>query len=316
MARRRRSKPKHSGGIDTITPGLIAGWAHCNDAVLTEVRLLAGSHLLGRTLINQHRQDVCQKLGLEGTFGFQLELSGDLPAVIFEDPPRLLGLSVDGSTTVELLYQPQPSSTAEHLKTVLAPQVRGAVGHFDGLSPDGDALQGWCFRRGQSSEQPIEVWLLTAGQPAIELRCDRYRLGMGAQGFPERCGFEIELHELPPAWAGQEVQVCFDAEGSIQLPGAGAVRLPCVANAEITTAEPLMHPASGSPYASQVAMAPPDLRANWQALEQYRQFLDSLDAQVSRAEAFQQQRREQQSLEASRPRRKRDRLLRLFGFRS
>ena len=316
MARRRRSKSKHSGGIDTITPGLIGGWAYCNDAVLTEVRLLAGSHLLGQTPINQYRQDVCQQLGTQGAFGFQLELSGDLPAVTFEDPPRVLALSVDGSINVELLYQPQPFSTVERLQHVLAPQVRGAVGHFDGLSPDGDALLGWCFRRGQGAEQPIEVWLLTAGQPAIELRCDRYRPGMGAQGFPEHCGFEIALYELPPAWAGQEVLVCFDAEGAIQLPGAGAVRLPGARRGEIATATPLMHPASGSPYAVPAATAPVDLRANWQALEQYRQFLDSLEAQVSRAEAFQQQRRDQHALEASHPRGKRDRLLRFFGFKS
>jgi hypothetical protein len=145
--------------------------------------------------------------------------------------------------------------------------------------------------------------------------CDRYRPGMGAQGFPEHCGFEIELHELPPAWAGQEVLVCFDAEGTIQLPGAGAIRLPGAGHGDMATRAPLMHPASGSPYAAHVAMAPPDLRANWQALEQYRQFLDSLEAQVSRAEAVHQQRGVQQALEASRPRRKRDRLLRLFGFK-
>lgn len=315
MARHRRSKPRHSGGIDTITPGLIAGWAHCNDAVLTEVRLFAGSHQLGQTLIKQYRQDVCQMLGIEGSFGFQIELSDDLPAVILEDPPRLLALSADGSTNVELLYQPQPSTTVERLQRVLAPQLRGLMGHFDGLSSDGDALHGWCCRRGQRSEQSIEVWLLTTGQPAIELRCDRYRAGMGAQGFPEHCGFEIKLHQLPPAWAGQEVLVCFDAEGSIQLPGAGPVRLPGPGRGEIATALPLMHPASGSPYASLMAMAPPDLRANWQALEQYRQFLDSLEVQVSRADAFQQQTRMQLALEASRPKRKRDRLLRFFGFK-
>ncbi len=315
MFRRRRSKPKHAGGIDTITPGLIAGWVHCLEAPLSEVRLLVGPNLLAQALIDQPRQDACQRLGIQGAFGFQLELSGDLPAVAFEQAPRVLALSVDGSTSVELAYQPQPASTVERLQQVLAPQVRGAVGHFDGLSPDGDTLLGWAYRRGQRSGQPIEVWLLAAGQPAVALRCDRHRPGMGADGYPEHCGFQIELHQLPPAWAGLEVQVCFDASGQILLPGAGVVRLPGAGSGQMTADAPLMHPTSGSPYTSSMANAPVELQHSWQALEQFRQFLDGLEAQVCRAEDVQQQVRVRQALEASRPPRKRDRLLRMLGLR-
>jgi hypothetical protein len=315
LFRRRRSKPKHAGGIDTITPGLIAGWVHCADALLSEVRLLVGPNLLAQALINQPRQDVCQTLGIQGAFGFQLELSGDLPAVAFEEAPRVLALSVDGGTSVELTYQPQPASTVERLHQVLAPQVRGAVGHFDGLTPEGDALHGWAYRRGQGSGQPIEVWLHAPGQPPVKLRCDRYRPGMADQGYPEQCGFEIELDQLPPVWAGQEVQVCFDAGGQILLPGAGEVRLPGAGLDVIAAQAQLMHPASGSPYAAQVANAPGELQQNWQALEQFRQFLDALEAQVCRAEELQQL-RGRQALEASGPLRKRDRLLRLLGLRS
>jgi hypothetical protein len=76
-----------------------------------------------------------------------------------------------------------------------------------------------------------------------------------------------------------------------------------------------MHPASGSPYAAQVANAPGELQQNWQALEQFRQFLDGLEIQVCRAEDVQQQVRVRQALEASRPPRKRDRLLRMLGLR-
>ncbi|MCP9835103.1 hypothetical protein [Cyanobium sp. Aljojuca 7A6] len=274
-----------------------------------------GPNLLAQALINQPRQDACQRLGIQGAFGFQLEICGDLPAVAFAEAPRVLALSVDGGTSVELAYQPQPASTVERLQQVLAPEVRGAVGHFDGLSPEGDALHGWAYRRGQRSGQPIEVWLHAAGQPPVKLRCDRYRPGMADQGYPEQCGFEIELHQLPPAWAGQEVQVCFDAGGKILLPGAGVVRLPGAGLGVIPSPAPLMHPASGSPYAAQVANAPGELQQSWQALEQFRQFLDGLEAQVCRAEEFQQL-RGRQALETSGPLRKRDRLLRLLGLRS
>lgn len=315
MFRRRASKTRHAGGIDSITPGLIGGWVHCADAVLTEVRLLAGPHLLSMAPINQLREDVCQRLGIQGAFGFQLEISGDLPAVSFEQAPRVLALSVDGSTSVELTYLPQPASTAELLQKVLELEVRGAVGHVDGLSPEGDALLGWAYRRGQAIGQAIEVWLHSSDQPPLVVRCDQYRPGMATQGHPEHCGFLINLHELPPAWAGQEVQVCFDAAGQIPLPGAGTLRLPGARSALIPADAPLMHPTSGSPYTASMANAPLELQQSWQTLEQFRQFLDGLESQVCRAEEMQQQVRARQALEVSRPPRKRDRLLRLLGVR-
>jgi hypothetical protein len=306
--------PKHYGGIDTITPGHIGGWVYSDDALLTEVRLLVGPNLLAQASINQHRRDVCQKLGVEGVFGFNLELSGDLPAVAFEDAPRVLALSVDGGASVDLFYQPEPTKTVEQLRQALAPQVRGSIGHFDGLSPDGDALLGWGYRRGQGSGQPIVVWLQTEGQPPVELLCDRYRPGMSAQGHPEQCGFEIELHQLPPSWAGQEVQVFFDFGGVMSLPGAGSVRIPGSGQGMIMTPAQLMHPSSASPYASQIANAPSDLQQSWQALEQFRQFLDGMEHQVCRAEALQQQVRTGKVLEATRRLRKRDRFLRFLGL--
>jgi hypothetical protein len=221
---------------------------------------------------------------------------------------------VDGTISVELAYLPQRSSTAERLLQVLDPQVRGAVGHFDGLSPDGDSLLGWAYRRGQASGRPIDVWLHTAGQPGLALRCDRDRPGMAAQGFPERCGFEIELSLLPSAWAGQEVRVSFDSAGQIPLPGAGSVHLPAAGLGLNPGPATLMHPASGSPYVRQAVKAPAELQQSWQALEQFRQFLDGVEVQVSRAEELQQQQRSRVALEQSRPPRKRDRLLRLLGL--
>lgn len=315
MFRRRGSKPRHAGGIDTLAPGLIGGWVHCSAAPLTEVRLLVGPNLLAQAPINQPREDVCQRLGIQGTFGFQLEISGDLPAVAFEQAPRVLALSVDGGTSVELTYQPQPASTAERLQHVLDPAVRGVVGHFDGLSPEGDALLGWAYRRGQAIGQSIEVWLHSAGQPPLPLRCDRYRPGMASQGYPEHCGFQMELHQLTPAWAGQEVKVCFDAAGRIPLPGEGSLRLPSAGSGLMPADSPLMHPTSGSPYTASMANAPVELQHSWQALEQFRQFLDGLEAQLCRAEEVQQQVRARQALEASRPTRKRDRLLKMLGLR-
>jgi hypothetical protein len=74
----------------------------------------------------------------------------------------------------------------------------------------------------------------------------------------------------------------------------------------------LMHPGSGSAYAPRLSDAPIELQQSWQAVEQFRQFLDSLETQVSRAEAIQRN-HPNLALNAQRPQRKRDRLLWLLG---
>ena len=72
-----------------------------------------------------------------------------------------------------------------------------------------------------------------------------------------------------------------------------------------------MHQASGSPYGSQINAAPIELQQSWQSVDQFRQFLDSLETQIKRAEALQHNNRNL-LFNAQRPQRKRNLLLRLL----
>jgi len=84
--------------------------------------------------------------------------------------------------------------------------------------------------------------------------------------------------------------------------------VPALARGTVT----LMQPSSGSPYGPRLSEAPMELQQSWQAVEQFRQFLDGLETQISRAEALQRG-NENQALHGQGRPRKRDKLLRLLG---
>lgn len=303
----RPNKVMHRGGIDSITPGLISGWVYGPTVPFTDVRLLQGSHLVAQAAINQPRPDVAEMLGLPGNFGFQLIVSGEMSAAVPNQVAKILATSADGSVRVELQHLLARAQTDQRLQQILDPEVRGAVGHFDGLSQDGKALQGWGYRQGQNGHEPLQVWFQMEGQPALAVQCDQYRPGMDSQGHPDGCGFSWRLDGLPTSWAGKEVRVSFDAAGQIPLPGTASCSIPALVNKPTI----LMHTASGSPYAPHISDAPLELQQSWQAVEQFRQFLDSLETQIKRAEAMQHN-NSNLALNTQRPQRKRNLLLRLL----
>ena len=117
----------------------------------------------------------------------------------------------------------------------------------------------------------------------------------------------MKLESVPASWGGQAVRVSFDAAGQIPLPGAESCSVPALARGS----SPFMHPSSGSPYAPRLSEAPTELQQSWQAVEEFRQFLDGLETQITRAEALQRE-HAKQALYDQRRTRKRDRLLRLL----
>lgn len=302
-----RHKPTHRGGIDSITPGLISGWVMDAKVPLTDVRLLVGTQLIAQAAINLHRPDVSEMLGVEGNFGFQLQLNDALPATVGNQVPKVLATSADCQVMVELQHLPARAQTTERLQQVLGAEVYGTVGHFDGLSPDGTALQGWAYRQGEMGPAVVQVWFHVEGHAALAVRCDQYRPGMAAQGHSVRCGFSMKLESVPASWGGQAVRVSFDAAGKIPLPGTASCSVPALARGS----SPLMHPSSGSPYAPRLSEAPTELQHSWQAVEEFRQFLDGLETQITRAEALQSE-HAKPALNGQRRTRKRDRLLRLL----
>lgn len=280
------------GGIELITPSLIAGWAYHPQHALSDVRLLAGPHLLAQGRLNHPRPDVEDHLKRQGLFGFQLEIPADLPLLRIEAAPLVLALSADGSRRFPLAYIGSRSSTQRRLQAALEPELRGLRGHFDGLTPDGTAIHGWCYKEGGRS--PARVWLQAENLAPKELIGQHYRPGMASQGHSEICGFRLALTDWPEA-AGAIVWATYDPEGLLRLPQASPVQLP----PREPLASPLLlrerEPEAVTPSVHEEPMAQPlGNGEQWQAVDAFRSYLDRLERDLDQHEQLQ--------LRASRPR--------------
>ena len=279
---RREAGLSWRGGIEHLLPGLISGWVVAKDEPLHEVRLLVGPHLIARAEINQARPDVCESLGWQGTPGFSLLLPAELPPLDWQPTPRLIALSADGSQQVELALMGKPERTSSLLKALLQSELLGLEGHVDGVLQG--ALRGWAGRRGQG--QPAQIWLQAAGQEPWPLSCDQWRDGLQAMGLPERSGFHLNPQVLPPSWGGLEVWCSFDQEGLFRLPQeemrmvlpaapslGGEVVSAIQANADLQVV-------NNQPMQEWLSAVPEDLRQHWQALENFRLYLDQMEREL------------------------------------
>jgi hypothetical protein len=278
------------GGIELITPSLIAGWVYHPDFALSDVRLLAGPHLLAQARLDQPRPDVADHLQVQGDFGFHLEIPADLPLLHFETTPLLLALSADGSQRFPLALIGARSSTHHHLSVALQPELRGLRGHFDGLSPDGSRVLGWCYKAG--SWEPARVWLQAKNLPPRELICDEQRPGMASQGHSETCGFSLAVSDWPEA-AGSALWATYDPEGILRLPQATSVELPPL---DLPPREDQASSALvGDPVQEMVSPSSPRelswssgvTSEHWQALDAFRRYLDGLEQELDRHDAIQ-----------------------------
>ena len=241
-----------------------------------------GPHLIARAEIYLARPDVCQTLGVQGTPGFSLVLPAELPPLDWQQAPRLLALSADGSQQLELKLISNPRLTAGLLKALLQSELLGMTGHVDGLLQG--ALRGWAGRRGQG--QPAQIWLQAAGQEPWALSCDQWRDGLQAMGLPERSGFHLNPQTLPPSWGGLEVWCSFDQQGQFRLPQEEKrVVLPAAPSlgGEVVSAiqaNASFEVVNNQPMQEWLSAVPEDLRQHWQALEQFRLYLDKIEQEL------------------------------------
>jgi hypothetical protein len=279
---RREAVIAWSGGIEHLLPGMISGWVVAKDVPLHDVRLLVGPHLIARAEINQSRPDVCQSLGWQGTPGFSLLLPAELPPVDWRPAPRLLALSADGSQQVELTLRSQPEQTAVLLKTLLQSELLGLEGHVDGLVLG--TLRGWAGRRGQL--RPAKIWLQAAGQEPRPLTCDQARDGLQAKGLPQNSGFNLDPKALPTDWGGLEVWCSFDEQGQFRLPQEEIrMVLPAAPSLGSEVLQVIQNDANlqvvnNQPMQEWLSAVPEDLRQHWQALEQFRLYLDKIEQEL------------------------------------
>lgn len=263
------------GGLETITPTLLAGWVHHPSIPFAEVRLVCGPHLIGQARIEGHRPDVEAHLGLPGPFGFAMEIAEDLPLVELRDPPQFLAITADGSARVPLCkLGSTPAATTEWLQLALRPEFRGLRGHFDGLAPGEQAVHGWCHR---ADGGLASIWLHAAGLEPRQLDCSEYRPGMGSQGHPDQCGFFLPLEAWPEA-AGKEIWASHDREGKLRLPQNHSVVMPLVVS-DLMPSPAREQSLRLEPELVLPTSVPDDLRHHWETLEQFRRLLDRLEAE-------------------------------------
>jgi hypothetical protein len=201
--------------------------------------------------------------------------------VDWQPAPRLLALSADGSQQLELGLISQPNQTASLLKALLQSDLLGLEGHVDGLLQG--AIRGWASRRGQG--RPAHVWLQAAGQVPWRLNCNQRRDGLQAMGLPERSGFHLDPKALPPGWGGLEVWCSFDQEGQFRLPQEERVVLPARPVVESGVVHAIEANASltvrnNPPTQEWLTRMPEDLGHHWQALEQFRLYLDMIEQEL------------------------------------
>ncbi|MFZ0408007.1 MAG: phytanoyl-CoA dioxygenase family protein [Cyanobium sp.] len=255
--KQRQPQKPLQGMVDVITPSQVLGWVHHRALQLIEVRLVLGAQLIAMAPIDLDRPDVAERLGRSGRFGFQLEIPDSHPDPAPGESLRLLAMTADRAFCFPLVLANDAGPlTAERLRAALAPELRGMRGHFDGLSADGLELRGWCYSR---SSGPATVWLQVEGLPPRAVSCNLPRPGMAAQGHAEICGFVLPLHLWPEA-AGRQIWASFDALGALWLPPLTSVLLP-----DAQTDGP------SAPLAGD--------QAAWQALQQFGELIDRLEAQ-------------------------------------
>jgi len=274
------------GSIELISPTLVSGWVFHPLDQLSEVRLVCGTRLIAFSPIDISRPDVCVHLGQSGNLGFNLALPDSFQDPMPGETLSVLALNADGSSRHRIYQLGSTAAVTEaRLRSALAPAMRGLRGHFDGLCPDGRELQGWCYSPHGGA---ATVWLHAEGGGAPRaLRCSGHRPGMEAQGYLDNCGFAMPLHDWPEA-AGRLVWASFDEAGELRLPQPESLRIPQIEPSVSPTLFNQLIPA-GTEMPNVLAPTPItempiEFQAHWQALDDFRNFIDRLELQVQQAE--------------------------------
>ena len=258
------------GGIEHFTPGRIAGWVVSDAEPFHEVRLLVGNHLIARTDVDQPRKDVCTKLNYSGNPGFSLSLPHEIPSIDWDQPIRLIALSVDGRHQAELQLLSQPDKTRETLQKLLQSESLGMDGHFDGVIQG--TLQGWAAKRRQ--KQPSIVWLQCEGHESMPVVCNQTREGMESYNLPRQCGFTVMLADIPADWKGLSIKCSFDREGLFNLPQNHPIFMPLLAHTEVLNTSRSI---KVDGYQKEIEASCDSLKIHWEELEMLRLILDDIE---------------------------------------
>ena len=214
---------KFKGNLELISPSLITGWAYHPEILLSDVRLVGGDRLIAISCIDRYRSDVSSELGVSGSFGFQLDIPDCHPEIYHHELIKILACTADGS--MQILLRRQGSSallTEQRLRSALSPACRGMRGHFDGISPSGNELVGWCY---SPFIIDVYIWVHAEGLLPRKVHCRSSRPEINSDNYHERCRFSLSLLDWPEA-LGRKIWASFDEEGLLQMPPLKSVQLP------------------------------------------------------------------------------------------
>ena len=118
------------------------------------------------------------------------------------------------------------------------------------------------------------------------MTCDQARDDLQAKGLPQNSGFNLDPKALPTGWGGLEVWCSFDEQGHFRLPQEEIrMVLPAAPSLGSEVLQVIQNDANlqvvnNQPMQEWQSAVPEDLRQHWQALEQFRLYLDKIEQEL------------------------------------
>lgn len=227
----KKQKLSFSGLIEIITPRYIQGWFFSKDKTIRDVSLVVKNRIVSTTKQFSYREDICKKFGIEGNFGFQINLDNiNLIDIEIKNPKILVNFEDISKTETLSHIKKSKKELTENLKLLLKSDLIGLNGHFEGLQNDGN-IHGWISAKPNYKNKLI-IWFSCKGQKPIPIICDIYRPSLIEESNGIVKGFAVDPYSFPSEWSLKEIIPSFDENGFFPLPKNNIYKLPQIETKE------------------------------------------------------------------------------------
>ena len=283
-----KSNKLTKGGIDNITPSRISGWVCDPNIKYTEVKLIQGDKLITSSYINELREDVSNKLSIEGNPGFTLMLPSKSSLDNSSNSKiRIFAVNSNCDKKFELKSFKNPKKTIFSIQKILKSEVLGRDGFIDGIQYDGK-LHGWAGLR--NSSMSINIWMACSLLEPIQIKCDKWRAGLENIQIGEFTGFVIDTNEKKYTnFRGKEVRFYFDKECQYQIPQAKVLNFPDndqIFNSNEKSSLFLNKKDKNHFYSNKINLSKGSLKDKWKFIEKYSSELDNLELEIKAYKAL------------------------------
>ncbi len=232
----RSSKKKNisfNGLIEIITPSYIQGWVFSPKKAISDISLVVENKKISTTKNLFYREDICKKFGIEGNFGFKINIDNINLIDTEITNPKIL-VSFENISGKEELFHIKKSKKelTENLTLLLKSDFIGLNGHFEGLQNDGN-IHGWISAK-SNFKNKLNIWFACKGQKPIPIICDIYRPSLIEQSNGLVKGFAVDPYSFPSEWSLKEIIPSFDENGFFPLPQNIIYKLPEIETKEET----------------------------------------------------------------------------------